>query len=182
MNQNNVNVTSNENPAETTLNKVSVITGNESAADRAEKYPNVGAVADYVSTGLAGKFDKSSVKKSFNHGDNIGDAEVFSTRGTAMYIVKQRFEMTENKVTSIDDESDNEDYPSAKAVYDFVSGREKTENKVTAFDPDTVYGNTRYPSFPVMQGYLASSHSAATLEVNYADGTTGVYQLWTEVQ
>ena len=48
MNQNNVNVTSNENPAETTLNKVSVITGNESAADRAEKYPNVGAVADYV--------------------------------------------------------------------------------------------------------------------------------------
>ena len=36
MNQNNVNVTSNENPAETTLNKASVITGNESAADRAE--------------------------------------------------------------------------------------------------------------------------------------------------
>ena len=99
-----------------------------------------------------------------------------------MYIVKQRFEATDNKVTSIDDESDNEDYPSAKAVYDFVSEREKTENKVTAFDPDTVYGNTRYPSFPVMQGYLASSHSAATLEVNYADGTTGVYQLWTEVQ
>lgn len=182
MNQNSVNITSTDNPTESTLNKVSVITGSESAADRAEKYPNVGAVADYLETGLSGKLDKSSVKTSFNHGDSIGDNEVFSTRGTVMYVTKQRFETTDYKVTSIDDESDNEDYPSAKAVYDLVSEREKTSNKVTAFDPDTIYGNDKYPSFPAMQGYIASLHSAATLEVNYENGTTGVYHLWTEVQ
>ncbi len=182
MNQNSVNITSTDNPTESTLNKVSVITGSESASDRAEKYPNVGAVADYLETGLSGKLDKSSVKTTYNHGDSTGDNEVFSTRGTVMYVTKQRFETADYKVTTIDDESDNEDYPSAKAVYDFVSEREKTSNKVTAFDPDTIYGNDKYPSFPAMQGYIASLHSAATLEVNYENGTTGVYHLWTEVQ
>ena len=177
MNQNSVNITSTDNPTESTLNKVSVITGSESAADRAEKYPNVGAVADYLETGLSGKLDKSSVKTSYNHGDSIGDNEVFSTKGTVMYVTKQRFETTDYKVTSIDDESDNEDYPSAKAVYDLV-----IPDKVKTFNPDTIYGNDKYPSFPAMQGYIASLHSAATLEVNYENGTTGVYHLWTEVQ
>ena len=70
-----------------------------------------------------------SHEKAFGFCENLCEVEV---------------EKTSNKVTSMSSSSTDEQYPSAKAVYDISNTFEKTSNKVIGIDSSST--NEQYPS------------------------------------
>ena len=62
-------------------------------------------------------FDKSKVKTGYQNGDILSADEVFSTSALPIYLGKQHYESTDNRVKTIDDEADNDSYPTALAVW-----------------------------------------------------------------
>ena len=78
-----------------------------------------------------------SHEKAFGFCENLCEVEV---------------EKTSNKVTSMSSSSTDEQYPSAKAVYDISNTFEKTSNKVT--DIDSLSTHDEYPSAKAVYNVL----------------------------
>ena len=62
-------------------------------------------------------FDKSKIKTEYQYGDILPADEVFSTSAMPIYLGKQHYESTDNRVNTIDEEADNASYPTALAVW-----------------------------------------------------------------
>ena len=71
-------------------------------------------------------------------------------------------EQIDSRVSSISQGSDDNHYPTAKAVYDSVSGKENTSNKTTSITSTST--DTQYPTAKAVWDYM-SSHSGSSVSL-----------------
>lgn len=96
------------------MDRIKTFVDNETIIDAA----TLNAMQDNAQENLGyTPFDKSKVKTGYQNGETLSADEVFSTSAMPIYLGKQHFESTDNRVKTIDDEADNSSYPTALAVW-----------------------------------------------------------------
>ena len=143
-------------------NKVSYIDENSNNI----QYPSAYAVLSYVSNAISDLLNSSS--SSLAALTQLAE-ELENDSSVTNQILNDLSskEDTSNKVTSIDANSTDTQYPSAKAVYSYVgtvisnipddSSKEDTSNKVTYIDADST--DTQYPSAKSVYTYVGNAMS-----------------------
>ncbi len=89
-------------------------------------------------------FDKSKVKTGYQNGDTLSADEVFSTSAMPIYLGKQHYESTDNRVNTIDEEADNDSYPTALAVYNQIIKMEQVAKRVNVINESS--DDAHYPT------------------------------------
>ena len=151
--------TGNDTSKENISNKVTYIDANSTN----DQYPSAYAVHSYVSNVINNLLNSSeSSLAALNQlaeelgNDSSATSQILNSLGSK--------EDTSNKVTSINENSTNTQYPSAAAVYSYVgtamaniptgsdSSKEDVVNKVTSIDENST--DTEYPSAAAVYSYI----------------------------